>query len=73
MPSLLLAEKLLGRARRVAVDVAPAPAVPDDEDALGDELLAVVAAASARGLDPERALRGSLRRLQERIRAAESS
>jgi XTP/dITP diphosphohydrolase len=72
MPSLLLAEKLLGRAGRVGVEVPAASSVPDDEDALGDELLAIVAAAGARGLDAERALRGSLRRLQERIRAAES-
>ena len=73
MPSLLLAEKLLGRARRVAVEVAPAPAVPESEETLGDELLAIVAAAEARGLDAERALRGRLRRLQDDIRAAESA
>jgi XTP/dITP diphosphohydrolase len=73
MPSLLLAEKLLGRARRVDVTVPPADAVPADEEALGDELLAIVAAAEARGLDAERALRGSLRRLQDRIRTAESA
>ena len=73
MPSLLLAEKLLGRARRVAVPVEPAAEVPADEDALGDELLAIVVAAAARGLDAERALRGSLRRLQDRIRAAETA
>jgi XTP/dITP diphosphohydrolase len=72
MPSLLLAEKLLGRAGRVGVEVPAASSVPDDEDALGDELLAIVAAAERRGVDAERALRGSLRRLQERIRAAES-
>ena len=73
MPSLLLAEKLLGRARRVAVEVAPAPSVPEDEAALGDELLAIVAAAEARGLAAARAPRGSLRRLQADIRAAETA
>jgi XTP/dITP diphosphohydrolase len=73
MPSLLLAEKLLGRAQRVGVEVPAADAVAADEEALGDELLATVAAAEAQGLDAERALRGSLRRLQDRIRAAESS
>ncbi len=73
MPSLLLAEKLLGRARRVSVEVPPADVVPADEEALGDELLAIVAAAEANGLDAERALRGSLRRLQDRIRTAEST
>jgi XTP/dITP diphosphohydrolase len=72
MPSLLLAEKLLGRAAKVGVAVDAAEAVAADEDALGDALLATVVAAEAQGLDAERALRGSLRRLQERIRAAEA-
>lgn len=73
MPSLLLAEKLQGRASRVGIAVSPTADVPDDEEALGDELLATVAAAAAKGLDAERALRASLRRLESRIRAAESS
>lgn len=74
MPSLLLAEKLLGRAARAGVpESATADVVPADEDALGDELLATVAAASAQGLDAERALRGALRRLTTRIRTAESA
>lgn len=72
MPSLLLAEKLLGRAARVGITVDGPASVPFDEDALGDALLATVAAAQARGLDAERALRTSLRGLQERIRSAES-
>lgn len=85
MPSLLLAEKLLGRASRVGLvhgsgDLAQPnplirehPATPGDEDALGDDLLATVAAAAAQGLDAERALRASLRRLESRIRAAEQT
>lgn len=78
MPSLLLAEKLIGRAERVGLDARPAieaspDAVPADEDALGDQLLDLVIAASARGLDAERALRGSLRRLVGRVRAAEAA
>lgn len=95
MPSLLLAEKLLGRAERVGLEVRPAADVPVemsadvpsdappaparpsgdllDEDALGDRLLDLVIAASARGLDAERALRGSLRRLTDRIRAVEAT
>lgn len=85
MPSLLLAEKLLGRAERVRplhgsgdraqpnLLIREHPATPDDEEALGDELLATVAAAAAKGLDAERALRGALRRLESRIRAAEST
>jgi XTP/dITP diphosphohydrolase len=72
MPSLLLAEKLVGRAARAGLELRPAVDVPDDEEALGDELLDVVVAASARGLDAERALRGAVRRLTERIRATES-
>ena len=43
-----------------------------DEEALGDALLDTVIAASAVGLDAERALRGAIRRLTTRIRAAES-
>jgi len=72
MPSLLLAEKLVGRAARAGLELRPVVAVPDDEDALGDHLLDLVVSASARGLDAERALRGAVRRLTERIRAAES-
>ncbi|WP_375399828.1 MazG family protein [uncultured Amnibacterium sp.] len=84
MPSLLLAEKLLGRAERVGLQVRPAEVSggdaeqalmtpPASEDVLGDQLLDLVIAASAQGLDAERALRGSLRRLTDRIRTAESA
>jgi len=84
MPSLLLAEKLLGRADRVGVAVAGAAdeeanfarhfgalARIDTEDDLGRALLALVATAKGRGLDAERALRGALRDLQAQIRDAE--
>ena len=83
MPSLLLAEKLLGRADRVGVASARAGAVSgfeqqfgtgpriDTEDDLGRALLALVATARDRGLDAERALRGALRDLQAEIRDAE--
>ena len=73
MPSLLLAEKLLGRAERVGLEVRPGVDVPDDEEALGDALLDTVIAAAAKGLDAERALRGALRRLTDRIRETEQS
>jgi XTP/dITP diphosphohydrolase len=43
------------------------------EDELGSLLLAVVATARANGLDAERALRTTLRGLQDEIRAAEST
>jgi len=70
MPALALADKLLGKAEGVGVGRAPA-AVPADEDALGEALLAIVAGARAAGLDPERALRGAIRGLTEDIRDAE--
>ena len=43
----------------------------DDEEALGDLLLAVVAASRARGWDAEAALRDAVRRQATRIREAE--
>jgi len=72
MPSLLLAEKLVGRAERAGLEVRPGVAVPDDEDALGDALLDTVIASAAKGLDAERALRAALRRFTERIREVEA-
>lgn len=73
MPSLLLADKLLGRAESVGVGTAgrDTPVTTRDEDALGDELLRLVADARAGGMDAERALRSRLRRLQDEIRTAE--
>ena len=71
MPALALAAKLVGKAEKVGVVRAAADAVPQTEAELGDELLATVVAARAAGLDPERALRDALRRLQDDIRAAE--
>lgn len=84
MPALALADKLLGRADRVDVTAAGGEAVSataaieaigalEDEDRLGEALLAIVASARHRGLDSERALRGALRGLQDRIRAAETA
>ncbi|MCU1638046.1 MAG: nucleoside triphosphate pyrophosphohydrolase [Microbacteriaceae bacterium] len=82
MPSLLLADKLLGRAERVArhpdgrpelaaTDTA-APVGPQTEEELGATLLTLVASARTMGLDSERALRSALRVLQEEIRGAEA-
>lgn len=70
MPALALAAKLVGRAEKVGLTPV-ADAVPADEAALGDALLATVVGARAAGLDAERALRDALRRLQDDIRAAE--
>jgi XTP/dITP diphosphohydrolase len=66
MPSLLLADKLLGKTTVAAPD-----ASFSSEEELGAHLLGLVAAAKAQGLDAERALRGALRGLQDDIRAAE--
>jgi XTP/dITP diphosphohydrolase len=70
MPSLALADKTLGRAAKVGVVRAPA-VIPSTEAELGDQLLAIVAAAKAAGLDSERALRGALRALQDEVQRAE--
>ncbi len=77
MPALALADKLAGRAEKVGVPIpdaaAPTSAAPATEAELGAHLLSVVAAARTAGLDPERALRTTLRELQNGIRDAEGS
>ncbi|MEO6115894.1 MAG: MazG family protein [Pseudolysinimonas sp.] len=70
MPSLALADKMLGRAAKVGV-VRGAAVIPSTEQELGNELLAMVVGARAAGLDSERALRGALRVLQEEVQKAE--
>jgi XTP/dITP diphosphohydrolase len=71
MPSLALAQKLVGRAAQIGL--APAAAAePRTEAELGDALLALAAAARANGWDAERALRERLRSLESAIRDAEA-
>ena len=70
MPSLALAQKLLGRASQVGVE-AESVEQPRTEAELGDALLGLVATARRNGWDAERALRERLRALQEQIRDAE--
>jgi len=70
MPSLALADKTLGRAAKVGV-VREAAVIPATEQELGEQLLAMVVAAKAAGLDSERALRGALRALNHEVRGAE--
>ncbi|MEO6533707.1 MAG: MazG family protein [Pseudolysinimonas sp.] len=72
MPSLALADKTLGPAAKVGV-VREAAVIPSTEQELGAELLAIVVAAKAAGLDSERALRGALRTLQAEVAAAEAA
>lgn len=74
MPSLALAQKLLGKAEAVGLPAEADGAVPPrSEDELGDVLLAVVAQARERGWDAERALRTRLRTLEGEIREAETA
>jgi XTP/dITP diphosphohydrolase len=70
MPSLALAQKLLGKAAQVGVE-ARATIEPRSEAQLGDALLALVATARANGWDAERALRERLRALESEIRDVE--
>ncbi len=72
MPSLALADKMLGRAAKVGVSRLAAASISETEEELGEQLLATVVAAKAAGLDSERALRGALRLLQDEVRAAEA-
>lgn len=77
MPALALADKLLGKAAKLGMPAPTAnsisPNVLASEDALGAALLATVAAARAKGLDAERALRAAIRTLQDDMRVAEAS
>jgi XTP/dITP diphosphohydrolase len=86
MPSLALAQKLVGKAAQVGVAAAaeraevgaaagalPASHAPASEAELGDALLALVATARERGWDAERALRERLRMLTADVRAAEGA
>ncbi len=73
MPSLALAQKLLGKGAGLVAAPTPEAGAPESEAELGDALLALVAQARARGWDAERALRERLRVLESDIRAAEST
>jgi XTP/dITP diphosphohydrolase len=64
LPALALADKVLGRAARVAV-------VPTAAETLGDRLLALVVEARGSGADAEQALREAVRALAARVRASE--
>lgn len=72
MPSLALAQKLLGRATQVGVTAPVPPAArPSSEAELGDALLELVSEARERGWDAERALRERLRMLRTEVVSAE--
>ena len=81
MPTLALAQKLVGKAGSLPALTSPRlgggadatpPATPASEDELGDALLALVSTARDHGWDAERALRKRLRTLAGEIRAAEA-
>lgn len=72
MPSLALAQKLLGRSAAVIEPPAVPVGPPSSEEELGDALLGLVAQARAQGWDAERALRRRLRELESAVRAAEA-
>ena len=71
LPALARAAKTVRRA--ASLDLAPDPPAdgPSDEAGLGEALLDLVVWARQAGLDPEEALRGSVSRLGDRVRAAE--
>ncbi|MEO7006919.1 MAG: MazG family protein [Terrimesophilobacter sp.] len=72
MPALALADKLVGRAAKAGATV-PVGSLPATTEAeLGQHLLGIVVSAKAQGWDTERALRGTLRRLQDDIRLIEA-
>ena len=76
MPALALADKLLGKAGKLGM-AAPAASMvgahgAETERELGEQLLGIVGGARAKGLDPERALRGALRELQDQMREREA-
>lgn len=80
LPSLQLADKVLGRAQTLGMtDIAPPAGEPSSarqpvgEAELGAQLLALVAKGRMHGLDSERALRSAIRQVRERVAAHEST
>ena len=75
LPSLMLADKVIGKAQSLGVLGTEEPGAIEisDEDQLGALLLALVLAAKSKGLDAERALRESVRELEVEIRQFELS
>ena len=67
LPALSLADKVVGRAVKAGLEVAPSGSD------LGDRLLRLVVEARAVGVDAEQELRDAVRRLGRRVREAEGS
>jgi XTP/dITP diphosphohydrolase len=70
-PALSLASKLMHRAEKAGIRLASPPLDPEGE--IGDLLLAVVALARSRGVDPEQSLRAAVRRYADAVRQAEGA
>jgi XTP/dITP diphosphohydrolase len=68
LPALALAAKLMHRAASHGVAVPPG-----DDDGLGSQLMELVAAAQAEGVDAEAELRAAARRFSDRVRLAEQA
>jgi XTP/dITP diphosphohydrolase len=73
LPALALANKVIGKAQKIGLleETTDSPLALEDEEQLGALLLAIVQAAKANNLDPERALRTAVRDLSDDIRKAE--
>jgi XTP/dITP diphosphohydrolase len=74
LPALAWADKVVGRVAKSSVALSvPLPAEPAyTAETLGDVLFALVAAATAAGIDPEQALRARVRRELEAVRSQEA-
>ena len=71
LSALARAHKIVARARsrQVPLDL---PDEPVEAEALGREVLALVARAQAHGIDPEQAVRDAVRTLEQQVRDAEA-
>jgi XTP/dITP diphosphohydrolase len=74
LSTLARAGKAVARIRHhgVPIDLPAPPAGRPAADAVGEALLGLVAVAQAAGVDADQALRAAVRRLEERVRAAEA-
>jgi XTP/dITP diphosphohydrolase len=70
MSALARAHKIIGRARSRRVELG-LPDEPVEADALGREVVALVARAQAHGIDPEQAVRDAVRQLEQQVRTVE--
>lgn len=73
MPALARAQKIVQRIEGTPVAIPRVPTDIESEEQLGEVLLALVAHAQRGGWDAERALRGSMRALEDRVRSATSA